>query len=393
MSQNPEAERPRPSDDTANGDSNQSADTQSVSTQRAYAYWLVTLAIVLSGSLMSLSWYGWQLFETNSNRINALLNAQQENQAQLQQLQQQDHAELSALRAELDQNQGSLNTALNAVRAETATKTAQAEAQIQALDRSLERLQDQLGRGTLAWQAQDINTLLTRAQEQISIDHDPVSAAAALSLADQRLAALNRPDTLPVRAAISDALQGLQRADAFDAVGMSLALRRAADSARDLPLKGETAPVATTPDSPPAAADAPWYIRWPQAVWHPISTWLSEQIIITRDGVPFGDRGRHLTDQELRLWLTGVREALMTGDQHRLLAAVAQATDWLDGHYDPAAPAVKALKNQLTTTADFYQHRARPDLAPVFRAWQATGLMSPPVTAPSLLSPSPEAKP
>ncbi len=396
MSPNPDTKTHTPSDhatpvaptDTA------AVETRPVPERRALAYWLITIFIVFSGSLVSLSWYGWQLFQANGNRIDNLLAAQQQNQEQLRQIQQTDHAALSELRTALEQSQHDVQASLNTLRQKTTTDVDQTQERLQALESNFARLQDQLGRGALAWQVQDINTLLTHAQEQLSIARDPAAARAALMLADQRLAALARPQVLPVRSAISDALAALRTADAFDAIGMSLALRRAADSVRDWPIKGQSAPQSAPPTSSTApATDAPWYIRWPAAVWHPIADWLGRQFIVTRDGAPVSQGARYATDQEMRLWLTGVREALMTRDVPALSAAITQASDWLDAHYDTNAPSVRAVSERLHTIDHFYQNQSLPSLAPVFHAWQASGLLATPVSPPPTVSAHPETQP
>ncbi|WP_407275964.1 uroporphyrinogen-III C-methyltransferase [Halothiobacillus sp. DCM-1] len=392
MSQKPEPETlipDNPAETPADSPASGQGEQRPVPERRAYAYWLLTLFVVFSGSLISVSWYGWMLFQTNSSRIHDLLDGQQRQQTQLQQVQQEDHQALTALRAQIMENQSTEQTRLHALQ----DQAGQSQQRLSALETQLARLQDQLNRGTLAWQIEDINTLLAHAQEQLSIAHNPTSTAAALTLADQRLAALARPQVIPVRAAISEVLQQLQRADAFDAVGASLALRRAADTVNDWPLTGQAkAAEPAAPSTEPASDNAPWYVRWPRAAWQPVADWFSQQFILTREGTPFGQSARHQTDQEMRLWLTAVREAMMARDHRALTAALTQAIEWLDQHYDPHDATVLAAKTQLQAAADFYRHRAWPDLAPVFRAWQAAGLITPP-TAPAAPITAPETQP
>lgn len=385
MSQNPETDSSdRPTEDTIDP----ALDQTPAPERRAYAYWLITLFVVFTGSLVSVSWYGWMLFQTNNTRINTLVDAQQNDQARLKALQQADHDTLGALRRQFDQRLGEVQTQFTALQQHNQTQDRQTAERLHAIEQTLGRLQDQLGRGALAWQVQDISDLLNRAQEQLSIARNPTGTRAALQLADQQLAALARPEVLPVRAAISDALQALHRAESFDAVGMSLALRRAADSVHDWPLQGQTPPPSPAPATPADTAQAPWYIRWPQAIWQPIADWIGQQFILTRDGTPISQGARHTTDQEMRLWLNGLREALMARDSHAILAATAQATDWLDAHYDAHAPAVAAVQAHLRSVADFYQTRAWPDLTPIFKAWQASGLTEPAPKTSSSVAPA-----
>lgn len=363
-------------------------DEPPIPTQRAYGYWLILLFIVLAGSLISVSWYGWMLFQTNADRINHVLATQKADQNALS-------AALQNARTQLDQLKASTNTAaqnsdrkLNQLQTESQTAQDALKTRVDHLDHNFARIEDRLGRGELAWQVADIGFLLTRAEERLSIAHDPAGAEVALSLADQRLAALSRPEVLPVRSAISQALAQLQKVDAFDRVGAALQLRRAAAGVSQWPLIGSVLPASATqpssavPTQPAAvpgvipSTEEPWYVRWPQAVWTPVADWFGRQFTISRSDAPVKASARARADRETLMWLMAVREALLAHDAQALQSTIQQADDWVSAHYDVQGHAVAETLAILKKTQTFYASQTLPDLAPIFKAWRASGLMA-----------------
>lgn len=354
-----------------------------VAVRRSYGYWILTLFIVFAGSLASVSWYGWKLFQTNADRMDGLMATQHSNQLALSDSLDNTQGQLSQLSAQLTTQEKKTGEQIAEIQSET-QHTAQAlGGRLTAVEKNLAGIQNRLGQGERAWKAAEIGFLLTRAQERLSIDQDPAGAAVALKLADQRLAALALPQTLPVRAAISDVLVGLHKADDFDAVGMALSLRRAADNVSQWPLSGAhsapsaPAPTATTSTESTASASTtetpPWYVRWPQDVWHPVAEWFSRQFTLTRSDAPVKASARVSDDRETRLWLTAVREGLLSHDMHLMMPSIVEAQEWITQHYATDATDVRQTLAALKQTQDFYAGRQWPSFSPIFKAWAAAG--------------------
>lgn len=378
------------------------AEEAPVPIRRAYGYWLLTLFVIFSSALVSGSWYGWILFKTNAERIDGILATQRADQDALGQSLHAVQSEIAQVHTQIESERETARAALTKAQSANQANQQALSAQMGQVEQKLAGIQDRLGRGELAWQAADIGFLLTRAEERLSIAQDPAGAATALRLADQRLAAVAQPQVLPVRAAISDALSGLQKADAFDSVGMALRLRRAADQVPAWPLTGSRAdsPVSaaqvrggTSASEPPPSADEPWYIRWPQAVWHPVADWLGRQITLTRSNAPLKASARAATDRETLIWLTAVRESLLARDVPMLEESIVQAQAWIGTHYSPQAQDVRAAQDALRATQDFYATRRWPSLAPIFKTWQAAGLAAPTQTTGPESAALPEAQP
>jgi uroporphyrin-III C-methyltransferase len=361
-----------------------SSEEPAVAVRRAYGYWLLTLFVVFTGSLASVSWYGWKLFQTNAARMDGLMATQHSDQLALSQSLKNTQGKLTQLSARLTTQEKKTGEQLAETQSET-QHTAQAlGGRLTALEKNLSGIQNRLGQGERAWKAAEIGFLLTRAQERLSIAQDPAGAAVALKLADQRLAALALPQTLPVRAAISDVLIGLHKADDFDAVGMALRLRRAAEGVSQWPLVGtpaksatpastSQAPAANTADTT-ATETAPWYVRWPRAAWHPVSEWFGRQFTLTRSDEPVKASARVSNDRETRLWLTAVREGLLSHDMRLMMPSIVEAQDWITQHYASDSTDVSHTLDALKETQDFYAGREWPSFTPIFKAWTAAGI-------------------
>lgn len=330
---------------------------------------LVLFALLLA-ALAGASWYGWTLIQADQAALAQVKSQQTGAQTDLDQRLSSVHQQVSQLGDQLDQQDQSLKA-----------KDAATDQRVSHLSKQFAQLSDRLGRGDLAWHIAEIGSLLTRAQERLVVSRDPHGALVALDLADQRLAALDRPELLPVRSAISDVREALSKVQGVDRIGMALHLRRAADSVSNWPLKGmkakpnsNAAPAAPATDvSQPAAADQPWYRR----AWHATTAWFARQFTVTRSDEPVKANARATTDRETRLWLTAVRESLLARDVAGVGAAVTQAKEWIDGHYAvDAAPVADALK-ALDEARRLYADQPWPSMTKVFKVWNASGLNTP----------------
>ncbi len=368
-----------------------------VAVTRSYGYWILTLFVVFTGSLVSVSWYGWKLFQTNAARMDGLMATQQTDQRALSQSLQNTQDQLAQLNQQLTAQEKKTHEQITETKTDTQQATRTLDERLTAVEKNLADIQNRLGQGERAWKAAEIGFLLTRAQERLSIAQDPAGAAVALKLADQRLAALALPQTLPVRAAISDVLVGLRKADDFDAVGMALSLRRAAENVSNWPLIGskpasaKTEPATATEDTANTTATetAPWYVRWPRAIWHPVAEWFGRQFTLTRSDQAVKASARARDDRETRLWLTAVREELLSHDIPQMRQSLDEAQHWITQHYAADDDDVRQTLAALKQTQDFYAGRQWPSFTPILKAWAAAGIEN---TAPTTAH-TPEVQP
>ena len=330
--------------------------------------WLVA-AIVLLFALAAVG--GWQLWQLDQKR-QSLAEATRGDQQQLTERLETLSGELADTRSAID----TLEQRDEAIRQEVESALSEQLDQLaerqDGLDQRVARIDDRLARGEIAWKTAEVGFLLTRAQERLVIARDPEGAMLALELADERVAALSRPHWLPLRSAISDAIATIEDASEGDRVGQALALRRQADRVDEWPLAGRDAPADEEParetteteQAPPA--DAAWY----EKAWAASTGWLSRQVSVTRSDTPVRLRERVATDREMRLWLTAVRESLLSRDHEALITTLDEARDWLEAHYAADAAGPAATLEAIERIRTRFASREFPSLDAVLRAWE-----------------------
>jgi len=336
--------------------------------RRAATYWLVAAICVLFALAAGGGWQLWQLKQAQQE----LRDAQASDQSEL-------GDRLDTLAGQLDDTQGAIESLKDrdeAIRDEvesSLSKQLDSLSQRQdGLDQRVARIDDRLSRGEIAWKTAEVGFLITRAQERLVIARDPDGAVLALRLADERVAALSRPHWLPLRSAISDAIASIEDAGEGDRVGQALALRRLGDRVGDWPLAGregaaaEEQPAAPVPNDSTQPADAAWY----EKAWSATTGWLSRQVTVTRSDRPVRLRERVATDREMRLWLTAVRESLLSRDQEALVTTLDQARDWLTAHYAVDATGPSAALDAIQQVRERFAGREFPSLDVVLQAWE-----------------------
>ena len=340
--------------------------------RRSATPWLVIGMLILF-ALAAVG--GWQLWQLQQAQQQALTSQAGEREALGQELTQ----EIGRLDEQLGQTRSSvaaLEDHGDAIREEVesglqAQQEELAERQ-DHLDARIARIDDRLSRGEIAWKTAEVGFLLTRAQERLTIARDPDGAMLALQLADQRVAALSRPHWLPLRSAISDAIAEIEVAGEGDRVGQALELRRLTGRVEDWPLAdeigGETAASAEPETS--NQASLPEAAAWYEKAWAATSGWVAGQVTVTRSDTPTRLRERVATDREMRLWLTAVRESLLSRDHDALSTTLHEARGWIESHYaaDADGPA-KALE-ALERTQERFASREFPSIDAVLDAWE-----------------------
>ncbi|MFP4639642.1 MAG: uroporphyrinogen-III C-methyltransferase [Guyparkeria sp.] len=335
----------------------------------AFGFWIALLFLVVLGLGAAGGWYAWQLGERQQAAIEQQGSETErldDSLATLADDLQANRSTMDALEERSDEIRREVESALRG----------QQDELDQRQDRLAERLaeiDDRLGRGEIAWKTAEVGFLLTRAQERLVISRDPEGAMTALELADERLAALSRPQWLPLRSAISDALGELESAGSADRVGQALELRRLADGVEDWPLVDEAAadesapsPAEAEPQAKAPSEDDPWYER----AWAGATDWLASQVTVSRSDTPTRVRERVANDREMRLWLTAVRESLLARDHGALRTTVDEAESWLDEHYAEDAAGPAAARSALESVRNRFAARDFPPLDAVFEAWE-----------------------
>ena len=319
------------------------------------------------------AWGGWQLWQLDQEQ-RTLTESSESDQQQLAD-------RIDSLSGELEQTRSAIDALEQrdeAIRQEVESALSDQLDQLgerqDGLDQRVARIDDRLARGEIAWKTAEVGFLLTRAQERLVIARDPEGAMLALELADERVAALSRPHWLPLRSAISDAIASIESASEGDRVGQALALRRLGDRVDQWPLAGraDQAAESTDPATPPAqpepqpVGDAAWY----EKAWAATTGWLSRQVSVTRSDKPVRLRERVATDREMRLWLTAVRESLLSRDRDALTTTLDESRDWLEAHYAVEAKGPAAALDAIERIRARFTSREFPSLNAVLQAWE-----------------------
>ncbi|KTG16751.1 MULTISPECIES: uroporphyrinogen-III C-methyltransferase [unclassified Guyparkeria] len=330
--------------------------------------WLVAAVVLLFVLAGIGAWQLWQLDQARQAQVESTQADREELAARIDSLS-GDIADTRASIDTLEQRDEAIRDEVESALSGQLDKLADRQ---DSLGERVARIDDRLARGEIAWKTAEVGFLLTRAQERLAIARDPHGAKLALELADERVAALSRPHWLPLRSAISDAIASIEDASEGDRVGQALALRRLGDRVDEWPLAGRDAPAdeeatgETSAAAPAAPADAAWY----EKAWAATTGWLTSQVSVTRSDRPVRLRERVATDRETRLWLTAVREALLSRDREALMTTLDESRDWIEAHYAVEASGPAAALEAIERVRTQFTSREFPSLEAVLRAWE-----------------------
>jgi uncharacterized protein HemX len=216
-----------------------------------------------------------------------------------------------------------------------------------AFEQELAALRDLDSRGRDALLVADARQLLRYANEALHIARDPERAAAALALADARLAEAGTDRYADARAALTRERAALARLPRADVSGMALALSRITEQVARMPLRvripGPAAPESAAPD---AAPDTAW-----EHITARIGSAFDRFVTVRRaDGpiealLPPGEE--YFLRRNLELKLETARAAALARDAVAFRDSARVARDWMALHFDPAQPAVREAVRDL----------------------------------------------
>lgn len=256
--------------------------------------------------------------------------AQQDNQAMQGRL-----AQLVSEQKELATRLGLATTALDQVHADT-----------RLLTDALNKINDRLGRDRQAWVVAEAEYLLQLANRRLLLERDVAGAIAALSAADQRLAALNDPLLTRTRARISEELAALRALPPLDVEGIALELGALSKAVDGLVLAGGPRAEATVETAGEEEETSGWRALMGK-MWADIRG-LVEVRHHEAGSLPLlTPDQRLLLRQNLRLKLETARLALLRGQGPIYLAALQEADEWVERFYDSESAATVGMREAL----------------------------------------------
>ena len=286
----------------------------------ALALLLALLALAVAGYV---AWQQWQLQRGSAVDSQSMTTLQQQVQTMDTRL-----GGLSDQRASLDQRLDDAAAVNRSLREEL---LGQAE-RTRNLEDAVARLGEKTLSGHDSMLLDETDSLLRMGAERYTLFNDAQTAAAAYTLADQTLAAVNDGAFSGVRQSIQaerEALLKSQPADQAGALQQLQALRGAMDS---LPLK---------PLDVPAAGQV-------MSTWSRIRHALASVVVVQRDnGAPLAVADARFARELVALDLAQAQAALLAHDSEGYVAALKRVDAGLAGQFDGGAAAVQQARETL----------------------------------------------
>ncbi len=216
-------------------------------------------------------------------------------------------------------------------------------------------LQELLRRNThlqQTWLVAEARYLIRLAGQRLALARDPATAIAALKAADARLKGVADPAILPVRKALAEDIDALQKVPMPDVTGLALrlgALIRDVDHLKLLRVREEQK------EKPDKAGEAKTPVQdWremPAALWRE----MQKLIVIRHHEGPvrplLTPEQHFFLVQNLKLQLEQARLALLQGNADLWRDSLDTARQWLEAWFDQADPATAHLEGALRELA------------------------------------------
>lgn len=244
------------------------------------------------------------------------------------------------------------------------------------------QLSDQLGGNHERFVEQRISLLLEAANQRLQINHDPQSAARALTLADQAIRRAGDPALHPVRKKIVAEISKLKSLPNPDVEGLSLHLEDLIDRVPKMPLANDI-PSSYQPSSKSEAEggskgsshDNGWEIAgvelakgW-QHFLDSAGNALSQMVTIRRaddtEQAPplMPPKQSYFLTQNLQLQLRTARLALLGGHAETYHNAISQADDWIKQYFDTDDAVVSSALSELDDLSQVKFARQAPGIS------------------------------
>lgn len=249
---------------------------------------------------------------------------------QLQTQQQQHIDTLSVLEAEL--------ASLADDDARTTRQLATLQQDQQGLADKIEELQarEALSSADLerSWALQEIEYLLTMANQRAQLVHDVDGALQALQMADERIKALSDYRLHPLRALIAEEVMALEALADVDVAGIALKLQTAANTVSTLRVK--KGPEVNAADDGAATTEPAADAGWKQAageIWQQLRSMVVIRHDQSGESAVLVPEQRYFLYQNLRLQLESARLALLNADEASYQHAIKTAVAWLRQYF------------------------------------------------------------
>lgn len=258
---------------------------------------------------------------------------------------------ITALGDEISQSQSLIDASTNQQAEAAASLKAELEAittNQKVLGETLDVMQKEKPKQQSAWVLEEVDYLLTIAQQRLSLTRDVSTALAAMQGADARLKELGNPNLNGIREALIKEMNQLREVEDADISGMVLYLADVTSRVESLPLRDFDVPTLKDmkiPDKEEAAQG-----QWKDVA---LSMWgdLVKMVEIKDQAVPdeilFDPELRYFLHQNLQLELTSAKLSVLRRDTNSMNASLSRVNEILKRYFDTESNAVSGVVTQL----------------------------------------------
>lgn len=241
----------------------------------------------------------------------------------------------------------------------------------QALEESVESVRELAGRSRRDWMLAEVEYLLRIANRRLQLQHDVITAIAALASADARLRELADPGLIEVRQQIARELNDLRGTPRPDLEGMALQLSTLSEQVAQLPVKAARAPERAPRDSQVSESDRLSLQEWRQALGRAWEA-LKSLVVIRRRDEPIapllGPEQEFAVREGMRMQLEAARLALLQQNANLYRTSIQGAQAWLQRYFVPEDSRTQAMHETLQQLGERDIDVALPDISTSLRS-------------------------
>ncbi len=362
---------------------------------------LALLALLVAVVAFGASGYLWHLFDqanqraASDTRLTAALDQAAQNAAALGALEAALGERVSEQAAAREQGFANLTEKLAA--AEKQLSTAQQEATQElvtrienlqlaqrGLNETLETLRETVASGgdTNAWTLSEVDYLLQIADHRLRFQQDVDSSLAALTLARQRLGAVNEMAFNPVLVLLDEEIAKLKGVDQTDVTAIAGQMTALAEKASALPVRNDMRTEAIKSKAlaerkalqEGGAQSVAEGDNWLGAVASKAWGEMKNLVVVRherREAPPLiAPDEEYFLAENLRLKIEAARLALLLGDGAVYQESLGMAQKWISTYYEPADDNVISVQKEIKALQQVEVNPYLPDISQSKRAFQ-----------------------
>lgn len=234
------------------------------------------------------------------------------------------------------------------------------QAEVQQQQTALASMYESLTRAESSRILIELEQMLVFASQQLQLTGHTAPAIAALSLVEQRIANLNRPEFITLRRTLQKELGELKTFPELDLTGASSRLDTLVDATDRLPLVIETQ---RSKPVPRVASESDRLSRIARDVWHDLKQLIQIRRMDKPDAILLAPEQAFFLRENIKLRLLNARAALLGRDDKVFHSELKAVHHYLDRHFDQQSATVMQARDTLRQLEALQINPQLPDLA------------------------------